>query len=188
MRIALLLACAAAAVTLSNCAGYRLGPVKPARFEAIESIAVPTFKNETLEPRSSVLITNKTIEAFQNDGTYTIAKAADADAVLRGVITKLERRQLRAARFNQLRTRELGLTLEIDYTFEDARTAEVLYTGTARGTTNVFLDPNFQLSERQAINEAAQRAAQQIVSRIAEGWASDALTDEDEEVFNQGDN
>ncbi|MEZ5302742.1 MAG: LPS assembly lipoprotein LptE [Verrucomicrobiales bacterium] len=187
MRIALLLACAAAAVTLSNCAGYRLGPVKPARFEAIESIAVPTFKNETLSlgPRFS----SPTRRSRHSKTTApTIAKAADADAVLRGVITKLERRQLRAARFNQLRTRELGLTLEIDYTFEDARTAEVLYTGTARGTTNVFLDPNFQLSERQAINEAAQRAAQQIVSRIAEGWASDALTDEDEEVFNQGDN
>jgi len=42
--------------------------------------------------------------------------------------------------------------------------------GSATGTTSIFLDKNFELSERQGLALAAQDAAEQLVSRIAEGW------------------
>ena len=40
---------------LVGCAGYQLGAVKPAALADIRSMAIPTFINNTLEPRISVL-------------------------------------------------------------------------------------------------------------------------------------
>lgn len=154
---------------LCGCAGYRIGPIKPEALAAVQTIAVPTFKNMTLEPRSSVLVTNEVIAALQRDGTYRVTDTKGADAILRGTISDLERRQLRGSRTNVLRTREMEVTLHIDYVLEDARTRVVLAEGRVRGETHMFLDPNFQLSERQSLNDAAAEAARSLVSRLSEG-------------------
>jgi outer membrane lipopolysaccharide assembly protein LptE/RlpB len=140
--------------------------------EHIQSLAVPTFRNLTLEPRSAVLVTNNVVRQFQIDGTYQIKDSQNADAVLRGTIREFTRRQLRSARNNNLRTRELELILYVDYTVEDPASGSVLSRGTVNGSTSVFLDPNFQLSERQAIDDASRKMAEELVSRLTEGWGS----------------
>lgn len=165
----------AVGLLLSSCAGYRLGADKPARMEKVTKLAVPTFKNLSLEPRSSVLVTNNVIKGFQLDGTYTIVDPENADAVLHGTIQRFQRRQLRSARNNSLKTRELELRLYVNYTVDDPSTGAVLTKGNVNGSTSVFLDPNFQLSERQAIEEASSRVADELVSRLAEGWGSAAF-------------
>jgi len=157
------------ALLLTGCAGYTMGPVKPARLANVNSIAVPTFKNMTLEPRSSVLVTNEVIKRFQTDGSYSIASTASADAVLKGTLAEIRRRPLRSARFNTLKTREMEFEIYLDFTLEDARSREVLAVGRARGSSNIFLDENFQLTERQALNEAAAEAARDLVTRLSEG-------------------
>lgn len=165
----------AAGLLLSSCAGYRLGADKPARMENITKLAVPTFKNLSLEPRSAVLVTNNVIKGFQLDGTYTIVDPENADAVLHGTIQRFQRRQLRSARNNTLKTRELELRLYVNYTVDDPATGAVLARGNINGSTSVFLDPNFQSSERQAIEEASSRVADELVSRLSEGWGSAAF-------------
>jgi len=160
---------AAPVLLLASCAGYTAGPIKPARLASVNSIAIPTFKNMTLEPRSSVLVTNEVVKRIQNDGSYTVASTASADAVLKGTLTEIRRRPLRSARFNTLRTREMEFEVYIDFTLEDARTREVLADGRARGSSHIFLDENFQLTERQALNEAAAEAARDLVTRLSEG-------------------
>ncbi len=160
---------AAPALLLAGCAGYTVGPVKPARLASVSSIAVPTFKNLTLEPRSSVLVTNEVVKRLQNDGSYSVASSASADAVLKGTLVEIRRRPLRSARFNTLRTREMEFEVYVDFSLEDARTREVLADGRARGSSHIFLDENFQLTERQALNEAAAEAARDLVTRISEG-------------------
>ena len=47
----LLLPLLALACCFSGCAGYTLGPIKPKRMRAVSTIAVPSFKNDTLELR-----------------------------------------------------------------------------------------------------------------------------------------
>ncbi|RYD34649.1 MAG: hypothetical protein EOP86_10475 [Verrucomicrobiaceae bacterium] len=172
------LSLAAAACLLSSCAGYHLGSDKPARMEKITKLAVPTFKNLTLEPRSSVLVTNNVIRQLQTDGTYQVVDPQYADAVLHGTIQQFERRQLRSARNNTLRTREMELRLFIHYTVDDPVTGSVLSRGNINGSTSVFLDPNLQLSERQAIDDASSRVAEELVSRLAEGWGSEEFVDD----------
>ncbi len=150
--------------------GYRLGYVKPASFARVERIHIPTFRNDTQEPRSAVLVTNAVIQQLQRDGTYQISNAERSDAILEATIVRLERRQARSVRFDTLRTSELEFTLVVDYRFRDVRTGEVLDQGTVEGETSRFLDPNFQLSERQALPLAAERLAENLVSKLAEGW------------------
>jgi hypothetical protein len=160
---------AAPVLMFTGCAGYTMGPVKPASLTSVNTISIPTFKNMTLEPRSSVLVTNEVIKRIQNDGSYKVASTAAADAVLKGTLVEIRRRPLRSARFNTLKTREMEFEIFIDFTLEDARTREVLADGRARGSSNIFLDENFQLTERQALNEAASEAARDLVTRLSEG-------------------
>lgn len=153
-----------------GCAGYKLGSVKPSSLADINSIAVPTFFNETLEPRISVMLTNQVIKQMVVDGTYKLGSLETADAVLRGRITSITRQQARSTRSDVLRTRELEVVLEIVYVLEHAETGAQLSRGVARGRTDVFLDPNFQLSERQAVQDAGKEAARSLISSIAEGF------------------
>ena len=120
-----LLLTAVAALLLPSCAGYTAGSDKPGRMENVKSIAVPTFRNLTLEPRSSVLVTNNVVRQFQLDGTYQIKDAQDADAVLRGTIREFTRRQLRSARNNNLRTSELEQLLIVDFVVEEPVTGNL---------------------------------------------------------------
>jgi hypothetical protein len=59
----------------------------------------------------------------------------------------------------------------IDYSVE-TRTGAVLTTGTVEGATSVFLDVNFQRSDYQALDDAAAKLAEELVSRLSEGWGS----------------
>ena len=156
-------------IFLNGC-GYHLGHVKPTAYARIQRIHIPTFQNKTQEPRSAVLVSNAVIQQFQRDGTYQIANSNQADAILDATIETIDRRQARSARFDTLRTSELDFTLEVKYQFRDLRTNEVLDQGTIEGRVSQFLDPNFQLSERQALPLAAEKLAENLVSRLSEGW------------------
>ena len=160
----------AAAVFAVSCTGYHIGASKPARLANVHTIAVPNFKNMTLDPRIDVFFTNALISRMQEDGTYKVARSGAADAILECTITSMERRQLRSARFNTLRSRELGLRAMIEYKLIDAATQQVLVQGNVRGESTVFADANFQNAERQAVPEVASNAADSLVSRLSEGW------------------
>jgi len=181
------LTCVVALASLVGCAGYQLGSVKPAEFESIRSIAVPTFKNDTLEPRISTLVTGAVIKELQNDGTYKIGTLDGSDAILRGTIKDIERSQLRSVRFNTLRSRELRVRMELEYELEEAGTGIILGNGKVFGDTNLFLDANFQLSERQAFSNISDRLAADLVSRIAEGWdgTTAGTVSDDNDIYNE---
>jgi len=138
--------------------------------EGVHTLAVPVFHNELLIPRSSVLITNRVIRQFQVDGTYPIVDTDRADAILRGTIRPLRRQQLRTEKFNTLRTLEQEIRLILDYSVE-TRSGAVLATGTVEGSSSHFLDPNYQRSEYQALDDASERLAEDLVGRLSEGWS-----------------
>jgi|APTNR8051073442_1049403.scaffolds.fasta_scaffold01898_6 hypothetical protein len=158
------------ALLLSGCAGYQLGGVKPAHLTQVTKIAVPTFENLTLEPRLAVLVTNAIIKQIQMDGSYEIVNKEDAEAILEGKISDIDRSQFRAVRNNVLRTSQLLVRLRTDYKILDTATGNSLHSGRAIGESYIVLDANFQLSEHQAMEDAAQRLAASMVSEISEGW------------------
>ncbi len=190
-RICLLAFIVSVAIFSNGCAGYHLGAIKPSVYANIDKIHVPTFENATLEPRIAVMTTNAVIKSLQADGTYQIATKENSDAVLRGKITRIERRQLRAARSDTLKTREMLIYMIIEWSLHDPVTGEKLayreakniddsnrdrstslriVPGRVIGQTQIFLDQNFQLTERTALPLAAMDAARILTAQLSEGW------------------
>jgi hypothetical protein len=167
-KLAVLLALPAI-LLLTNCAGYQLGASRPHQMANVTKLAVPTFKNDTLEPRLEVLVTNALIKKLQMDGAYQIVPRSEADAVLVATIEDIERSQFRSVRSNTLRSSEILNRLVVKYKVQDNVGAELL-SGTERAWSNIVLDPNVQLSERQALADAAERLGINLASRISEGW------------------
>jgi outer membrane lipopolysaccharide assembly protein LptE/RlpB len=164
------------ALTLTGCAGYQLGPIKPTTMRAVKSIAVLNFRNDTLEPRVETLLANAVIKQIQQDGTYRIADEKNADAVLEGSLQEIERRPARSIRGNQLLSREYTLVLRVKYRVYDRATGVDLEGRTVTGTTSFFVSGTNALTadvnndERQALPLAAEDMAVRLVSQISEGW------------------
>lgn len=158
-----------ACLLLNSCAGYQLGNQKPAKLREIRTLAVPAFENLTLEPRIGVNATNAAIKWIQNHGAYEIVPKSRADAVLKATVRSVQRRQFRSDRANILRTSQMQITIEIQYSIEDP-SGRVLYSHFATGDTQMLIDPNLQLSETQALEDASQRAAINLANDICEGW------------------
>lgn len=160
----------ALSLVLSSCAGYHLGGQKPKHLANITKLAVPTFENQTLEPRLSSVVTNSLIKQIQMDGSYQIVSKEDAEAVLEGTISRVNRSQFRSVRRNVLRTSQLQMRLVASYTIKDTASGRPLHVGSSSGTSYVILDSNVQNSEAQALDDAAQRLATSIGNEISEGW------------------
>ena len=137
---------------LGGC-GYKLGEIRPTPMRSVRTLAVPTFKNRTYEPRVEVLLADTLIKTLQEDGTYTI-----------------ERRSIRSVQNNVLATAEFGLHLDIAYEVADRVTGSLLKKGKVRGDTSFFSSSDIQTTERQAIPVAARDAAIELTTEIAEGW------------------
>jgi PBP1b-binding outer membrane lipoprotein LpoB len=159
-----------AALLLAGCAGYHIGPIKPTYLKKVNTIAVPSFKNETLVPRLEVMLANNVISQLQQDGTYQIGTMEDADAILEGKIVSIDRQAARSLVGNVLATTEFNLLLKIDYTLTDRITGKQLAKRTVIGTTSFFVGGDVQQDEQQALPLAAEKAAVQIVSYLSEGW------------------
>lgn len=160
----------ALSLVLSSCAGYHLGGQKPAHLAGITKLAVPTFENQTLEPRLSSVVTNSLIKQIQMDGSYQIVSKENAEAVLEGTITRVTRSQFRSVRRNVLRTSQLQMNLTASYVIRDTASGRPLHTGNSTGLSYVILDSNVQNSETQALDDAAMRLSNNIANDISEGW------------------
>jgi hypothetical protein len=158
------------ALLLSGCAGYHLGPAKPAYLREIHSIAVPTFRNATLVPRIEVLVTGTVIKQFQQDGTYRITNEDKADATVKGEIIAVGRSPARSVRGNVLATTEFNLVLRVRYTLIGRDGKTIAGPSQAAGSTSFFVGEDVSTDERQALPLAADQLAVQLVSQLSEGW------------------
>ncbi len=94
MKKRFLLLTAVALTSMVGCAGYQPGVNKPKKMAAVTKLAVPTFKNNTLQPRLEVLVTDALIKRLQIAGTYKIVPVNEADAVLYGTIEDITSRSI----------------------------------------------------------------------------------------------
>ena len=164
------------ALLLCGCAGYHIGPVKPARFDGVKTIAVNTFKNDTLQPRVEVLLANAVIKQIQQDGTYKVADESQADALLQGTLEEVRRRPSRYVRGNVLQTREYTLQIQVRYKVVQRGTGKLLDERVVTGDTSFFVSGSGSIAadvnqdELQAFPLAAEEMAVRLVSMISEGW------------------
>jgi len=169
MKKASLFLAAIALFSLAGCAGYRPGVNKPKQMAAVTKLAVPTFKNDTLQPRLEVLVTDAVIKQLQIAGTYKIVPVNEADAVVHGVIEDITSRQFRAQRNNTIKTSQLLVGLVVKYEVKDP-SGNVLLTGKPQSVSTLILDPNFQVTKQQALADATSRLSEAMSIEITEGW------------------
>ena len=156
---------------LVSCAGYHLGGVKPASLAGVKTIAVPMFSNATFHPRAEALATSAVANAIVQDGTYRVARVDDADAVLEGELSEIRYSALRGSRLDNLRPEELVNTVTLQWTLRDARDpTKVLASGSASGSSQLFVSSNLQTARNNALPEALDRAGEALVARIANGY------------------
>jgi hypothetical protein len=156
---------------LGSCVGYRLGGVKPAALSGVERIAVPMFENGTLHPRAEVLATSAVADALATDGTYRLSRRDDADAVLEGKVFDIGYSTIRGSRLDTLLPEELANLVTIQWTLRDARDpTKILAQGKSTGKSQLFVSANLQTARNNALPEAMERAAEQLVSRISTGF------------------
>ncbi|MFM8365026.1 MAG: LPS assembly lipoprotein LptE [Verrucomicrobiota bacterium] len=165
-RAALLLA---ALLALSGC-GYKLGEIRPTPMRSVRSLAVPTFKNNTYESRIEILFADTLVKKLQQDGTYSIVNTNQADAIVNCTIEKIDRGSLRSVQNNVLATSEFSLIVTARYEVIDQRTGIVLMQGTVQGRTSFFSGNDLQTLERQGLSNAASDLAQNLATRLTEGW------------------
>lgn len=156
---------------LISCAGYQLGGAKPAHLAHIKSINVPLFQNDTQLVRAEAYATNSAVDALTRDGTYKIASAGTADAVLEGRITTIRYRQVSSSRIDSLRSEELSLEVTIDWVLRDASDpSRVLESGKSYGTTRYFAGGNLHTARANALPDALRRASESMTTQIADGF------------------
>jgi hypothetical protein len=157
-------------LAVSGCLGYQVGPVKPYYLQDVHTIAVPTFRNETLVPRIEVLVTDTVIKQLQQDGTFRITSDDKADATLDGEISRITRFPARSVRGNVLATTEFSLALSVRYSLTTRDGKRLAGPADAVGTTSFFVTSDVTTDERQALPLATEDLATRLVAQLSEGW------------------
>lgn len=165
-----LFALVALSFCLVGCLGYTIGPVKPNYLSDVHTIAIPTFKNETLIPRIEVLVTDTVIKQFQQDGTFKIGNEGNADAILKAEISRVSRLPARSLRGNVLSTTEFNLVMRLKYRLVGRDGKTIGPPGEVQGTTSFFRQSDVVTDERQALPLASEELATHLVTQLSEGW------------------
>lgn len=165
-------ALAAMSLVFSCCAGYQLQSGRPKAMAQVKKIHVPLFENKTLIPRGEALATNSVIDAITSDGTYRISTAEQADAILYGSVETVTYSQVRATRLDTLRSEEMEntITLKWELRGNHGSNMKVLSSGKARGSSRFAIDANQQTARQNALPDALQRAATQVVGRLTDDF------------------
>jgi outer membrane lipopolysaccharide assembly protein LptE/RlpB len=117
LRLGLLLA----SVLLAGC-GYGTRGSLP---DHIKTVAVPIFKNRTLEPGVESAITSGVVNAFTSGGRVKVVPLDQADAILEGEVVGYSLDGLAFDRNANVRAYRLRLVLNVE--FRDVRRSALLW-------------------------------------------------------------
>ena len=147
-------------LVLSGC-GYQLVGKETHLPPGVNSIAIPTFKNQTLEPGIEISLTQSFLREFIEDRRVKVADRNEADSFLEGVVKSFSTYSSSYDRSGQ--ALEYQTIIVIDATLKN-RNGEVLWR--ERDLTEKMW---FQTSPSAIVSEANKAAAiQQIGKSMAE--------------------
>ncbi len=158
---------------LCACANYKMGSTpKGGGMEDIRVLYVPTAVNQTDETAVPGPVTNAILQEIDRDGTFRHARKDEADAILEVTVKKIERSPIQQSVEQYLTTLQYQLTITLEYrvySMKDKR--EVIPKTATSGFTTFFVQGDQTESQRQALPLAAQNAAQNLVTSLANrGW------------------
>ena len=138
----------------------------------IRVLYVPTVQNETDDTGVPGTVTNAILQEIDRDGTYRHARKDESDAILEVTVKRVERTAIRQSTAQFLTTLQFQLLLTLEYRLYDYKEKkEIFPKASINGTTTYFIQGDQTESQRQALPLAAQNAAQNLVTALANrGW------------------
>jgi hypothetical protein len=149
-----------AVVALAGC-GYSTRGSLP---DHIKTVAVPIFKNRTLEPGVESAITSGVVNAFSSGGRVKVVPIDEADAILQGEVVGYSLDGLSFDTNANVRAYRLRLVLNVE--FRDVRRSAMLWRQEGLSETSDFQVAG-QVSDTIARGQGAvQQAAAEIGRKV----------------------
>jgi len=156
-----------------GCANYKMGSTpKGGGMQDIRVLYVPMAVNETDESAVPGPVTNAILQEIDQDGTFRHARKDESDAILEVTVKKIERSNIQQSVEQYLTTLQYQLIVTLEYrVYSMKNKKEVISKASVRGYTTFFVQGDQTESQRQALPLAAQNAAQNLVTALANrGW------------------
>ena len=130
------------------------------------TIAIPVFKNETMEQGLEETLTASVIRAFIRDRRLRVTDRSHADVILEGRITHVD---VQAIGFTDL-DRAIGydMTMVVQAQMVDRDSGQVLTSQPTFTVRGPFLLSNEPSAERQ--QDITGKLADSMISRFLDGW------------------
>lgn len=151
-----------AAVVLAGC-GYSTKGSLP---DHIKTVAVPIFKNRTLEPGVESAITSGVVNAFSSGGRVKVVPIDQADAILQGEVVAYSLDGLAFDQNANVQAYRLRLVLNVE--FRDVKRSAMLWRQEGLSETSDF-QVQGQVSDtiargRGAVSQAAAEIGRKVVN------------------------
>jgi hypothetical protein len=157
-----------AALGLTGCAGYRLGPTNGERAGA-HSVQINPFVNKTLEPRLSDYVINSLRKNLQQDGTYRINTHNEGDIVLSGTIISYSRAELSFQPTDIITVQDYEIRMRAQVIARERSSGKVIFDKEVAGRTSLRVGNDLTSAERQAIPLLADDLAKKATALLVDG-------------------
>ncbi len=155
---------------LSSC-GYSLVGRGNSLPEHIQTVQIPIFENKTGEPDLDSIITRVVKEKFIIDGRLKVVDSDLADSLLEGKIVSYNISPVAFSSDNNVTVYQISLGIDIKHTDTSSKKKLLKQTINTKWRYNVNSNIAFTIGEkRQAIEEAAENAADLIISLVIESF------------------
>ena len=158
----------AAALFLSGCAGYHLGPSNGLEAGARTIQFLPPV-NKTFEPRAAEELNHQLRRQVQRDGTYRLSTRENGDVVVTTTILKYHRFGETFQQRDTLTVRDYRVQLVAQVTAYDRVSGKNLVNREFMGRTSVRIGADQSSAERQALPLLAEDLARNITAAIVDG-------------------
>jgi len=130
---------------VSGC-GYRLARFDNPELDGITTIAIPYFQNKSFEPGIDAIFTHAFVNQFVETKRLQVVGPGEADAVLRGVIKRVDDDSLALTR--DRRALEWRVWVTISVVVEERKTGRVLWKRSALRHGEEFRTTHYMEKER----------------------------------------
>lgn len=157
-----------AAALLAGCAGYQLGPTG-GQDAGERTVQIIPFVNRTSEARLGDVVTTALRKEFQRDGTFRLATRETGDVIVKGALTRYERREISLVSDDVATVRDYNVSLTAQVTARERGTGRVLFDQPVTSHTLIRVSPDLTNTERQALPLLAADLARRVTSLLADG-------------------
>ncbi len=139
----------------------------------IKTVAIPLFENKTAEYGIVELVTDELILAFQKDNTLKIADEGNADAVLWGVLRRIEDVPYTYSGEGETSSFSVGeykLTLFVEIEYYDQTKEETIWKQEVSGWGTYDHATGAPEEREEGFQEAVEKLAEDLLNLTVSGW------------------